>query len=129
MLSPKFVLSPSEITSHQQNSSPPPDGSCTSPLLHCEPSENKTRQSARTPAPSFLAGKESQPASRWRHYSVGPLWGGGTPDQWKRFTFLMLKTRKAPDTDLAGYPANPKAGYPVRPDTGYPAPLKMQKSS
>jgi hypothetical protein len=29
--------------------------------------------------------------------------------------------RDAPDTDLAGYPANLKAGYPVRPDTGYPA--------
>jgi hypothetical protein len=27
----------------------------------------------------------------------------------------------ASDTDLSGYPANPKARYPVRPDLGYPA--------
>ena len=37
----------------------------------------------------------------------------------------MQNTRVAPDTDLAGYPANIFAGYPVgypvRPDIRYPA--------
>jgi hypothetical protein len=38
---------------------------------------------------------------------------------------LLIVTRDAPDTELAGYPVNLKAGYRISGKAGYPVNIKI----